>query len=166
VYYISLHPLPLGSHYLLVFVFAMENDPKYTVVVLGEKFVLTKSQIEYDSPNYFTACFLGDFREAQTRQIELSRDPSLFTIIVKYLCGYSILPLNEKQIPPDMSPTSALVNLRADAAFYQLDGLIQACDEHLADRPPYLALLGVSNHQANLIDRGNNVYKVCSCPMA
>jgi hypothetical protein len=142
----------------------MEYDPKYTVVVMDKKFVLTKSQIEFDGPNYFTACFLGDFCEAQTRHIELSRNPDLFQIIVNYLCGYSVLPLDENYTPSSMAPATALVNLRADAAFYQLDGLIQACDEHLADQQPvteekYLALLGMSAHPENVIDHGNNSTK-------
>jgi hypothetical protein len=148
----------------------MEYDPKYTIVVMNKKFVLTKSQIEFDSPNYFTTCFLGDYREAQTRQIELSRDPSLFAIIVKYLCGYSVLPLNEKQIPPDMSPTSALVNLRVDAAFYQLDGLIRACDkllsvEKLTERRSHMALLGLVQVRDTAGDTGN-VYQTVPCAIA
>jgi hypothetical protein len=107
----------------------MEHDPEYTVTIRGETFILNKSQIEFDAPNYFTTCFLGDFREAQSRHLRLSRDPALFRIVLDYLCGYTILPLQKQVIPRHMSPATALENLRADAAFYQLDGLIDACDE-------------------------------------
>ncbi|KAL5632085.1 hypothetical protein ACGC1H_000193 [Rhizoctonia solani] len=106
----------------------MEYNTKYTVSIQGIDFILSKSQIEFDGPNYFTTCFLGDFRESATRRVELSRDPDLFRIVLSYLCGYSVLPLNEKIIPPTMTSEAALLNLRADAEFYQLDGLAQACE--------------------------------------
>lgn len=109
----------------------MEYNKKYIVSLQGEDFLLSKSQIEFDGPNYFTTCFLGDFRESATRRVELSRDPNLFRIVLSYLCGYSVLPLNEKVIPGTMSPEAALLNLRADAEFYQLDGLAQACDSFI-----------------------------------
>lgn len=127
----------------------VDTDAKYIVSLQGTEFVLTKSLIEFDSPNYFTACFLGDFQEARTRRIELHRDPDLFRIIIFYLCGYTVLPLNDKCAPPHMSPSTALLNLRADAAFYQLDGLIKACDTQIEmdkPKPPssawYLILFG------------------------
>lgn len=101
---------------------------KYKVTLRGEQFLLTESQIEFDAPNYFTMCFLGDFHEAQTRHLELSRDPDLFRIITDYLCGYKVLPLSDRVIPLRMSPALALANLRADASFYLLDGLVKECD--------------------------------------
>ncbi|KDN34346.1 hypothetical protein RSAG8_12577, partial [Rhizoctonia solani AG-8 WAC10335] len=112
----------------------MEYEPKYTVVLRGQEFVLTKSQIEFDSPNYFTACFLGDFREAQTKRLELSRNPDCFKLIVEYLCGYEILPLDDQAIPSHMSADSALRNLRVDALFYQLDALVKSCDTVIKPR--------------------------------
>ncbi|CEL61160.1 hypothetical protein RSOLAG1IB_09802 [Rhizoctonia solani AG-1 IB] len=112
----------------------MEYEPKYTVVLRGQEFLLTKSQIDFDSPNYFSTCFLGDFREAETRRLELSRNPDLFRLIVEYLCGYEILPLNEKSLPPFMSLETGIQNLRADALFYQLDGLVNVCDRFVKPR--------------------------------
>ncbi|CAE6370913.1 hypothetical protein RSOLAG22IIIB_13207 [Rhizoctonia solani] len=106
----------------------MKHDANYTVTVQGTNFLLTKSQIEFDAPNYFTTCFLGDFEEAKTLHLNISRDPTLFQIISDYLCGYTVLPLSDQVIPPRMSPALALVNLRVDAAFYQLDGLVEQCD--------------------------------------
>ena len=106
----------------------MNPNDKFTVLVRGSSFILTRSQIEFDSPNYFTACFLGNFKESQTRTLEISRDPVLFGIIFDYLCGYTVLPLDKSVIPARMSLAMALVNLRVDAEFYQLDGLVRACD--------------------------------------
>ncbi|CAE6358208.1 unnamed protein product [Rhizoctonia solani] len=120
----------------------MEFSPKYTVSIKGKDFQLDQSQIEFDSPNYFTICFLGDFREAQTRHVELSRDPELFQLIVSYLSGYEIFPLTDKNTPATMSSISALINLRADAKFYQLEGLAAECDS-LIDH------LGVKNVKEN-----------------
>ncbi|KAB5588513.1 hypothetical protein CTheo_8045 [Ceratobasidium theobromae] len=110
---------------------AMEHEPEYIITVRGEEFLLTKSQIEFDSPNYFTACFFGDFREAQSRRLKLSRDPDLFRIITNYLCGYKVIPLCQSFTPKLMATATTLINLRADAAFYQLDGLIKECDAHI-----------------------------------
>ncbi|KAH7335795.1 hypothetical protein B0J17DRAFT_667848 [Rhizoctonia solani] len=106
----------------------IEFSPRYTISLQGRDFQLDRSQIEFDSPNYFTMCFLGDFREAQTRRVELSRDPDLFQIIVSYLSGYSVLPLAARHIPATMSSATAMRNLRTDANFYRLQGLIQDCD--------------------------------------
>ncbi|KAG8677982.1 hypothetical protein FRC08_018164 [Ceratobasidium sp. 394] len=90
----------------------------------GEHFTLTQDQIEFDSPNYFTSCFLGDFAESRTRTVTLFRDPDLFKIIVEYLNGYQVIPLHESALPKRMSTDAALFNLLADAQFYHLDGLI------------------------------------------
>ncbi|KAG8790788.1 hypothetical protein FRC12_011013 [Ceratobasidium sp. 428] len=97
----------------------------YTVIMRGETFVLTRDQIEFDSPNYFTSCFLGEFTESRTRTLTLSRDPELFRIILDHLSGYEVLPLHSLAIPKRMSQELALHNLLIDARFYLLDGLIQ-----------------------------------------
>ena len=113
------------------FTLAMNSKDQFKVIVRGSKFTLTQSMVEFDSPNYFTACFLGEFRESQTRTIEIWRDPTLFAIILDYLCGYTVFPLKETQIPSRMTLATAVLNLRADAEFYQLDGLVQACDDQI-----------------------------------
>ncbi|CAE7158871.1 unnamed protein product [Rhizoctonia solani] len=110
----------------------MEHDPLYTVTLRGRDFSLTKSQIEFDGPNYFTACFLGDFKEAQTRRLVLPRDPDIFFVVCDYLCGYKVLPLSSRVIPARMTPELALENLKADAEFYGLDGLFEQCNALLA----------------------------------
>lgn len=117
-------PLPPDTYHI---VSTMNPNDKFKVIARGVEFTLVRSQIEFDSPNFFTACFLGDFQESQTRTLEISRDPVLFGIVYDYLCGYTVIPLDESVIPARMSPATALINLRVDAEFYQLDGLIELC---------------------------------------
>lgn len=112
----------------------MNPNDTFTVIVRGVEFSLTRSQVEFDSPNYFTACFLGNFQEAETHTLKISRDPVLFGVVFDYLCGYTVLPLKETIIPSRMSLETALVNLRVDAEFYQLDGLLKACDDQRAPK--------------------------------
>ncbi|KAH7335879.1 hypothetical protein B0J17DRAFT_719526 [Rhizoctonia solani] len=110
------------------------KDSLYTVILQERKFTLTQSQVEFNSPNYFSTRFLGDSRGSQTRQIKLDRDPDLFIIVLNYLRGYAVLPLSAKQIPDRMSPATVLSNLRSDAVFYQLNGLVQACQEFMSNQ--------------------------------
>ncbi|KAG8713164.1 hypothetical protein FRC11_013065 [Ceratobasidium sp. 423] len=128
----------------------MTFEPEYKVTIQGTTFLLTKSMIGFDSPNYFTACFTGDYSESHSGSVELYRDPDIFRIVISYLCGYSVLPLNDKTIPKNMTSTRALRYLRADALFYQLDGLARACEVHLKrkgidDSPRKYLVLGGSN---------------------
>jgi hypothetical protein len=99
---------------------------EYTIVVRGERFVLARDQIFFDSPNYFTMLFTGTFQEAVDGHWEaiLHRDPLLFKIIQTYLCGYSILPLPDNWMPAYMSQEAALKNLLEDARFYGLERLV------------------------------------------
>ncbi|KAL5632281.1 hypothetical protein ACGC1H_000327 [Rhizoctonia solani] len=113
----------------------MKKDPCYTVTIQGADFLLTKSQIEFDAPNYFTTCFLGDFEESKTLHLKLSRDPGLFRIISDYLCGYTIFPLADQAVPARMSPELVLANLKIDAEFYQLDGLVEQCESRITQKP-------------------------------
>ncbi|KAF8593874.1 hypothetical protein BDV93DRAFT_566034 [Ceratobasidium sp. AG-I] len=108
----------------------------YTINMRNEDFSLTRDQIEFDSPNYFTSCFLGGFVESQTRTLRLSRDPDLFKIILDYLSGYQVLPLDDSVIPNRMNRESALRNLLADAQFYLLSGLVAQITSMQATSPP------------------------------
>lgn len=96
---------------------------EYTIIVTDKTFRLSKSQIEHDSPNFFTSYFLNSSDDNTTRLLEISRDPYLFTIILRYLNGYHILPLNPALLPPHCTPETVLADLRADAEFYRLNGL-------------------------------------------
>ncbi|KAG8713162.1 hypothetical protein FRC11_013063 [Ceratobasidium sp. 423] len=148
---------------------AQEYEPKYTVCIQGREFTLRRSQIEFDSPNYFTTCFLGDFRETETRRIELDRDPDLFRIVISYLNGYVVLPLNEKSLPGGASLRPTLLNLRADAQFYQLDGLIKACDEELnpapKERKDRFIVLGFNYRYINIQDEDTSWSPIESWPV-
>ncbi|CEL61158.1 hypothetical protein RSOLAG1IB_09800 [Rhizoctonia solani AG-1 IB] len=136
----------------------MSFEQDYTVIIRGKEFLLTQSQIEFDSPNYFTSCFLGNFSESQSRTLKLSRDPDLFQIVINYLCGYTVLPLNEGFAPAFMTPSTVLANLRADAIFYQLDGLVEQCDalkEPLSakySRSPRYLIIGSQYNHAEIED--------------
>ena len=128
-------------------------DPRndvYTVLVRGERFELYHDQITFDSPNYFTACFLSDFAESAARTLRLSRNPTLFAIIVEYLSGYPILPLSAQAIPSTMDLASAHRCLLADAQFY---GLQRLC-ELLESRSPEIDVrwTGYANEMVSLRD--------------
>ncbi|QRV82946.1 hypothetical protein RhiJN_25152 [Ceratobasidium sp. AG-Ba] len=106
----------------------MANTKQKFKVTVGDKaFYLSKPQIYFDSPNYFTSCFV----DGPDDEIELSRDPVLFQLIVDYLNGYCVLPLRPDRLPPKTPPETVLANLRVDAEFYQLHGLLD-----LLDSPP------------------------------
>ncbi|RDX48990.1 hypothetical protein OH76DRAFT_1483481 [Lentinus brumalis] len=106
----------------------------YTINVRGEVFFLNNSQISYDSPNYFTACFGSEFSEAR----------------MDYLSGYPVLPLSPRAISATMDMETALRYLLVDAQFYNLQGL---CD--LLTMPPPtvdLSWAGFANDFVNLRD--------------
>jgi hypothetical protein len=100
-----------------------------TVVVQGEVFWLSRAQIEFDSPNLFTH-YINNDPEPYGRQIQLSRNPHLFMLIVEYLSGYAILPINDNALPARMSRENVLGNLRVDAQYYKLNGLMKLIDSH------------------------------------
>ncbi|KAG8741378.1 hypothetical protein FRC10_002943 [Ceratobasidium sp. 414] len=107
------------------------SEITYTVITRGEIFTLTRDQVEFDSPNYFTSCFLGESAESQTRTLTLSRDPNLFMIVLDYLSGYEVLPLHDSALPKRMGPDVARRNLLADARFYRLDRLADQINSSL-----------------------------------
>jgi hypothetical protein len=102
---------------------AISESDTYTVVVSGQRFVLTLAQIQFDSPNHFTNAFLGGFSEASSRMMRLDSSPELFAFIVDYLRGYEILPLSPQTIPRTMDIKSATRNLLRDAEYLGLTRL-------------------------------------------
>ncbi|CUA73061.1 putative WD repeat-containing protein all2124 [Nostoc sp, PCC 7120] [Rhizoctonia solani] len=97
-------------------------------------FLLSEHQIEFDAPNYFTDFYFGNWTDSppEERHLQLYwRDPKLFSIIMTYLNGYSVFPLDKCVIPERLSVRQTLLNLRVDARFYRLGGLVHACDEQL-----------------------------------
>ncbi|CAE7210434.1 unnamed protein product [Rhizoctonia solani] len=104
-----------------------DTTDTYTVIVRDRFFKLTKAQMERDAPNYFTSHFLNSSGECATRIMEISRDPALFELVLKYLNGYNIFPIHPTFIPSGCTAETALGDLRADAEFYKLDGLVGLC---------------------------------------
>ncbi|CCO32852.1 hypothetical protein RSOLAG1IB_08712 [Rhizoctonia solani AG-1 IB] len=104
-----------------------DTTDTYTVVIRDRLFKLTKAQMERDAPNYFTSHFLDSSGQCVTRIMEISRDPSLFELVLKYLNGYQIFPIHSDLVPPHCTPETAIGDLRADAEFYKLPGLVSLC---------------------------------------
>ncbi|PIL26305.1 hypothetical protein GSI_12061 [Ganoderma sinense ZZ0214-1] len=102
---------------------AHESNNAYTILVRGEQFQLSRNQIDFDSPNFFSTCFSSGFTESAKRTVTLDRNPALFALIVEYLSGYPILPLSAQAAPPLMSLAMARRCLLADAQFYGLQKL-------------------------------------------
>ena len=105
----------------------MTNIELYKVTLRDTTFHLDRSQIEFDSPNYFTGCFLGSFAESNRRETRSSRDPVLFVIILNYLSGYTIFPL---LAVGGMAENAVVENLLSDALFYGLDELADVLEEY------------------------------------
>lgn len=100
------------------------HPEEYTVFVRGQRFILSRSQIQFDAPNYFTDAFLGNFSEASSRTLHLwDRNPELFALIVEYLSGYDILPLAPSTVPKAMTVDLATRNLAKDAEHLGLSAL-------------------------------------------
>ncbi|GAA5854365.1 hypothetical protein JCM5353_000562 [Sporobolomyces roseus] len=114
----------------------------YTVVCREVPFRLTRSQIESDSPNYFTTAFLdGGFAESGSKIIHLDRHPQLFALIVEHLSGYKIPPLQPSVLPRYMSVEAAMENLWRDASYFGLDALCKELKppQSQMEIPPALA---------------------------
>jgi hypothetical protein len=84
----------------------------------------------------FSRLFLSNtatFYESHSRQITITdKSPELFTIILDYLRGYTIFPLNESSIPPKWLPLHKTYdNLRRDASYYGLLRLENECNTWL-----------------------------------
>ncbi|GAA6013106.1 hypothetical protein JCM11491_005184 [Sporobolomyces phaffii] len=101
----------------------------YTVWARETPFRLTRSQIEFDSPNYFTSAFLsGQFAESASREIRTDKHPQLFALVVEHVSGYTILPLQPSALPSCMSVKAAHENLSRDAKYFGLDQLVALLD--------------------------------------
>ena len=122
-----------------------EDPPKeYTVVVRGERFILSDEQLNFDAPNYFTELF---GTEGTARETFLYRDPKLFQIIESYLSGYDIFPLPDTAIPY-MSRETISKNLLADARFYGLDRLVDELNPPQPSSPPPVSVVLVNSVHA------------------
>ncbi|KAG9091225.1 hypothetical protein FRC06_000654 [Ceratobasidium sp. 370] len=115
----------------------------YTLIVSGTPFVLSRSQIERDAPNYFTLHFLGGSGRRIHEPIQISRDPELFRLVLRYLNGYQVAPRFDGLAAP-------LVDLQADAEFYGLDGLLEVCKAQI-ETVKYAVITGYFEATPDLI---------------
>ncbi|GAA5860824.1 hypothetical protein JCM1840_001978 [Sporobolomyces johnsonii] len=107
------------------------GPPTYTIILRNKPFVLSASQIHFDSPNYFTAAFLGGFKEAATRTIYSDRRPEYFPIIYEHLAGYDVFPVRIEGLSEEEGAEAIL----AEAGYFQLDGLADKAKETLGRSP-------------------------------
>jgi hypothetical protein len=126
----------------------------YTILVRGQPFHLSKAQISFESPNLLTNSFLGDFAEASSRTLKLDNNLDIFAIIVEYLSGYPILPLDDSMLPGRMSVQVATRYLAKDADYLGLTRL------HESLRAPTRGALqqwaGLETYAVDLVDVLNN----------
>lgn len=102
----------------------------------NDTFTITSTMLRHDSPNIFSRLFLTPtptFYESTTRQITITdKSPDLFSIILDYLRGYIVFPLNESSIPAKWLPLSKTYdNLRRDASYYGFLRLECECNKWL-----------------------------------
>ncbi|QRV82903.1 hypothetical protein RhiJN_10919 [Ceratobasidium sp. AG-Ba] len=109
---------------------AIETTERFTVIVSDKTFELTKAQLEHDAPNSLTSYFLDENGECINKKLELLRDPKIFELVVRYLNGYQIVPLDRHLIPHASTAQRALADIRADADFFQLRGLLRLCETY------------------------------------
>lgn len=119
------------------------SEASFTVIVRGTTFILTKTAVEFDSPNYFTAAFLKhNFLEAQNKSVTLNQfNPIIFQVVVDYLNGDEILPLPEV-LNGTKSKEVVINSLRKYADYLQLEGLSMLLP-HQAEVPSFSQLLQV-----------------------
>ncbi|KAL8291954.1 hypothetical protein RQP46_001420 [Phenoliferia psychrophenolica] len=89
----------------------------FTVVLRGIEFTLSREECEFDSPNYFTACFLSGFSESDTGVMYTNRSPILFPHIQDWLCGYDVFPLPpfaNMIVHEDLSISWGIINAKVD----------------------------------------------------
>ncbi|CAE6452144.1 unnamed protein product [Rhizoctonia solani] len=109
-----------------------------TIIVRGETFTLSEDQIKFEAPSLFTK-FLDDHSETPRPPMRFSRNPRLFSLILDYLCGYTILPIHDANVPHGMTRETVLKNLKADATQYELEKLVKLIDEHQRSLVPISA---------------------------
>lgn len=113
----------------------MSSD-QYTIIVSGQRFVLTRDQLESEPGNYFATYFLGEFEESSnnSREMILEKDPLLFTLIQAHLRGYDPFPITDAFTPKYMTRNSALKNLMSDTKYFGLVRLEEAIEAEMERR--------------------------------
>ncbi|KAH8913938.1 hypothetical protein BT69DRAFT_1343827 [Atractiella rhizophila] len=139
----------------------------FQIFVRETEFTLSKTQIMFDSPNFFTRAFFGEFEEANSHSIRIDVHPQLFKIVIDYLSGYDVFPISDTAVPSTMSKDTVLKNLLKDAAFLDLDhftqllqeevGKLQAANSSLLSKPYVLALAGSPRSPSDITDLALNL---------
>ncbi|GAA6036537.1 hypothetical protein JCM8097_003554 [Rhodosporidiobolus ruineniae] len=103
----------------------------YTLILRGERFELSHSQVTTDSPNYLQGRFLGG---SQERTISADRKPDVFrTFILEHLSGYDIFPLEPFK---GMSKKQVAKAVLVEAEFFKLKDLIYLARAALEKQEP------------------------------
>ncbi|KAG8765823.1 hypothetical protein FRC16_007847 [Serendipita sp. 398] len=133
---------------------------KFTIIVSGERFVLTRDQLESDPGNYFAEYFLIGFKDVPfgTRELEIEKEPLLFKLIQAHLRGYNILPLPDQWIPPYMTKEGALDNLMKEAQFYGLWNLQNRIEEYQSKAPKSSSRPGIRSYKLAQYKQSGWVY--------
>ncbi|CAI2165397.1 7300_t:CDS:2 [Funneliformis geosporum] len=94
----------------------------YNIKIGEGTFCLSSESLNRDAPNFFTAAFFGHFSEANTTSIFIDRDPTNFSMIVKYLRMYEVdWPVKDK---------ISMKNLLEDVKYYGFERLQNLLEEN------------------------------------
>lgn len=101
----------------------------YTVITRGVTFNLSADQV---GRSVYLMDAFGQLAESESMTIHLNRHPKLFQIIVDHSSGYDVLPLQQAALPESWTLEMGWRNLRRDAVYLGLHGLVSDMDLELA----------------------------------
>ncbi|QRV97061.1 hypothetical protein RhiJN_25080 [Ceratobasidium sp. AG-Ba] len=104
----------------------MASANEFTVLVSEKLFKITRKQIHFDAPNYFTKRVLTNPPTVGSRIMELSRDAEMFQFILDYPSGYSAIS-TDRLVISCLPASRSIQDLLVDATFYELDKLKAIC---------------------------------------
>jgi hypothetical protein len=84
--------------------------------------------------------------------MKLDSNPDIFSLIVEYLSGYPILPLDEAMVPRRMSVQSATRYLVKDADYLGLAGLHELLVRPRMDTRAFEEWADTERYGVNLVD--------------
>jgi hypothetical protein len=104
---------------------ATTSADQYTLVVGGDRFVLTKDQIQSDPGNHFDTYFFGKAIEVADgmQELRLAKEPAIFKIIQAHLRGYEVFPISDGLVPVYMSEGLFIKNIWIESQYYGLTNL-------------------------------------------
>ncbi|GAA5933581.1 hypothetical protein JCM10213_008539 [Rhodosporidiobolus nylandii] len=121
-----MHPPPTVS----------SSPPAHTLVLRGERFLLSDTQLRSDSPNWITGRFLAKDRPPT---FYADRKPELFrAVVLEHLSGYDVFPLKPLEGMNEEETAKAVL---AEAEYFSLKRLAEKARAALsAGRSPGLPL--------------------------